>query len=286
MSMIESQPAAVNRNKIIQHVEVWKTKLGSYAKVAQRCGVNEGGLSRVLSGTYGADERNMLVKLAKGLDYRETSWHMVREVGNYKAIAKVVHDAKAERMWFGISNKAGSGKTGTLEDIYNQDTTDSVVFLQAEEWSARQFIVQLVRKTVGASQLKGKYKPIAELLDLVANYFNEKSLEAPVLIIDEADKLKPAALRLLIPLYNKTEDRLGLVLSGTENLSKEMERGVKHAKKGYDELDSRLGRNYITLKGGDSSRKCTRYVPPTGCVMPMSSYASGVRPRRSSNSRR
>jgi hypothetical protein len=75
------------------------------------------------------------------------------------------------------------------------------------------------------------------------------SLERPVLLIDEADKLKPGAMRTLIPLFNRTKDRLGLILSGTENLEKEIKAGVRHSKKGYDELESRFGRTYIHLNG-------------------------------------
>jgi len=70
-----------------------------------------------------------------------------------------------------------------------------------------------------------------------------------LLIDEEADKLKPGALRTLIPLFNRTEDRLGLIMSGTENLEKEIRQGVRLKKKGYDELESRFGRSYIHLKG-------------------------------------
>ncbi len=239
----------MNRNKLIQHIELWKNKLGSYAKVAKKCGINVGALSTIMNGKYGADENKMLGKIATALDYKDIDWAIVKTIGNYRKIAQAVEDAQNEKMWFAVSNKAGSGKTGTLEDIYNQDTTGSVVFIQAEEWSARQFLTQLISKTIGISTLKGKYKTNGELLEIACNFFNEQAFNDPVLLIDEADKFKPAALRLLIPLFNKTEDRLGVVISGTENLQKEIKRGVRLAKKGYDEIESRIGRAYIELKG-------------------------------------
>ncbi len=239
----------MNRNKLIQHIDLWKKKLGSYAQVANKCGISSGALSTVLSGKYGADEKTMLGKIATALDYKDIDWTIVRELRNYKQIAQAVEDAQNDKMWFGVSNKAGSGKTGTLEDIFNKDTSGSIVFIQAEEWSARQFLTQIIVKTIGLSALKGKYKKNDELLEIICNYFNEQAFNDPVLLIDEADKLKPAALRKLIPLFNKTEDRLGVVISGTENLRKEIKQGVRLAKKGYDEIDSRLGREYISLKG-------------------------------------
>ena len=40
-----------------------------------------------------------------------------------------------------------------------------------------------------------------------------------------------------------------VVLAGTENLHKEIARGVRNNLKGYDEIDSRLGRTFIDLPG-------------------------------------
>ena len=157
-----------------------------------------------------------------------------------------------------ISNKAGSGKTQTLEHLFNQDLTGSVVFIQAEEWNSRQFLVELAERTCGVP--KRGYTDIPTLLKMIAEYFNGMAGDHPVLIIDEADKLKPAAFRKLIPLYNRTEHRLGCVLAGTENLHKEIARGVRNNTKGYDEIDSRLGRSYIELPGAteqDVKEICT-----------------------------
>ncbi len=239
----------MNRNKLIQHINLWKKKLGSYAKVAKKCNISEGALSTILNGKYGADEKTMLGKIATALNYKDIDWTIVRELRNYKTIAQAVEDAQSDKLWLGVSSKAGGGKTGTLEDIFNRDMTGSIVFIQAEEWSARQFLTQIIVKTLGLTALKGKYKKNDELLGIICDYFNEQAFNNPVLLIDEADKLKPAALRKLIPLFNKTEDRLGVVISGTENLKKEIKQGVRLAKKGYDEIDSRFGRDYISMKG-------------------------------------
>ena len=40
-----------------------------------------------------------------------------------------------------------------------------------------------------------------------------------------------------------------MVISGTENLKKEIKNGVNRCIKGYDELDSRFGRTYMNLLG-------------------------------------
>lgn len=241
----------MNRNGLIKHVNDWISRLGSQNRVAEKCGISSTSLSQWLNGKYGAETTEMDRKISASLGYRENSWNVVTTINNYRRIEHVFNSCKNESMWMAISNKAGSGKTQTLEHLFNSDISGSVVFVQAEEWSSRQFLLKLAEKTCGIPK-KG-YNTVSSLLDLISAYFNQMAIEKPLLIIDEADKLKPAALRLLIPLYNRTEHRLGCVLAGTENLHKEIASGVRISKKGYDEIDSRLGRTYIDLPGASEA---------------------------------
>lgn len=253
----------MNKQGILQHIDLWAKRLGSYSEVAKKAGISDTAKSQLKSGKYGANEEQILRKIAVALDYKERNWVIVPSIKNYTRIAKIFQDAKEESMWFAISNKAGSGKTGTLEDLYNKDTSGSVFYIQAEEWSGRQFLMQIIRRTIGENAIKGKYKTNSEIIQMLANYFNEMQFDRPVLIIDEADKLRPAALRALIPIYNKTEERLGLIASGTENLEKEITAGVRLAKKGYDELSSRFGRNFIYLNG-ITEQECAKICEANG----------------------
>lgn len=243
----------MERSAIINHVELWKTKLGSYKQVADVCGINVGALSTILAGKYGANEQKMLQKIALKLNFKPKEWTLDRTTFDYKTIKTVVEDAQQEAMWFAISNKAGGGKTAPLEDIFNQDKTGALVYMRMEEWSARQFLAKLIERTQGERALAGKYKTIAELMDMVIGYFSELAFIKPTLMLDEFDKLKPSAKRLLIPIYNRTEGWLSVIASGTENFKKEIKAGVRIAKKGYDEIDSRFGRSYITLRGASKA---------------------------------
>ncbi|WP_278932680.1 AAA family ATPase [Parabacteroides johnsonii] len=241
----------MNRNGLIKHVGDWITRLGSQAKVAERCGISDTALSQWMNGKYGANTDSLDKKIAALLGYQEDGWKVVTSINNYKKIEFVFRSCKQQSMWMGISNKAGSGKTQTLEHLFNSDLTGSVIFIQAEEWNSRQFLLELADRTCGVP--KRGYANIPSLLKMISEYLNGMAAEKPILIIDEADKLKPAAFRTLIPLYNRTEHRLGCVLAGTENLKKEIARGVRNNQKGYDEMDSRLGRTYIELPGASQA---------------------------------
>lgn len=237
----------MNRNGLMKHVGDWITRLGSQNKVAEKCSISSTALSQWMNGKYGADTTELDKKIASALGYQEDGWKVVTTIKNYQKIEFVFRSCKQQSMWMAISNKAGSGKTQTLEHLFNSDLTGSVIFIQAEEWNSRQFLMELAERTCGIP--KRGYTDIPTLLKMITEYLNGMAANKPILIIDEADKLKPAAFRKLIPLYNRTEHRLGCILAGTENLQKEIARGVRNNTKGYDEIDSRLGRSYIELPG-------------------------------------
>lgn len=237
----------MNREALKKHVSDWTKRLGSQDAVAEKCGYSGTALSLWMADKYGAGTNNLDRAIAKALNYRERKMTIVPTIHNYRKIEFVFRSCKEQSLWMPISEKAGSGKTETLEDLFNRDTSGSVFYLQAEEWNARQFILKLAEITCGVP--KRGYLTISAIMDMIAGYFNNLGFDMPILLIDEADKLKPKAFRQLIPLYNKTEDRLGCIVSGTENLQKEIQRGVRNNIKGFDEMDSRLGRNYIGLPG-------------------------------------
>lgn len=216
-------------------------------EIARKCHISPTAMSQFLSGKYGAKEDSLSERIAQALGFVERDWKVVESVKSYRQIEDKFKEAKEEHVWIGISSRAGIGKTESLRHLYLSSPDDSVEFLQARTWTARQFLLALVERTCGVPKKTG-YLRMDKMIDLIVTYFNSKQ-NKPVLIIDEADKLRPAALGTLIPIYNGTEERLGAIISGTENLEKEIKRGARLGKKGYDEIDSRLGREFVRLLG-------------------------------------
>lgn len=188
----------------------------------------------------------MWLKVAQKLGYSFSGWALV-ETLNYKTIANVLTDAKDASLFMGISHRAGSGKTATLKLFSEQNKNNNVFYIQAREWSRREFLTELCR-ILGQKMGKG-YQSVDKLSALVVEFFKNRIGNKPLLIVDEADKLKPTALRFFIFLFNELEDEMGVVISGTENLQQSFERGVKFNKLGFDELSSRFGRKFIKLIG-------------------------------------
>lgn len=93
------------------------------------------------------------------------------------------------------------------------------------------------------------YASTNDLIECISKAVKQMASVKPMVMLDQANSLRPSALRTLIHLFNENEDILGLVMLGTENMETEIKRGVRLNKKGYDELDSRFGRKYIHLIG-------------------------------------
>lgn len=236
------------KDTAVELIHKEKARLGSYSAVANRCGVSEAVISQILADKYPTKDDTMYERIAYALGYEEEDykWNIATDTSNFLKIVKLAEMARKNRMFVPISDKAGMGKSAPLR-YYSSHIDKNSFYLQCREWGKKDFIKALY-KTLGLSY-PGGVVSYDELLDTIVDYFAKRRTKKPLLIIDEADKLKPASLRLFIPLYNELEDRLSVIISGTENLEKEIKRGVRYAAKGYDEIDSRFGRNYIHITG-------------------------------------
>jgi DNA transposition AAA+ family ATPase len=226
--------------------------LGGQRATATKAGVSTATISHVMNEKWDQIADNMWRKIAASLGHREDDgWVLVENIFNTRVLETTFLDAKKHSMMMCVSHKAGSGKTAGSLLFFSKYKREQVYYIHCREWSVKQFLTELCR-TLGIEQPRG-YVSADTLLAEIVEFFLVRYEYRPLLIIDEADKLHGSALRSLIPLYNETEDRLGVVILGTENLSEEIKRGVRYNKKGYDEIDSRLGRQFIRLYGASKS---------------------------------
>ncbi|MCL2328950.1 MAG: ATP-binding protein [Bacteroidetes bacterium] len=246
------------KNAILELIDEEKERIGSYRAVAKKCGISETAISLLRKGTYGADTDEVMTKIgvALGYDFDCNSWK-IADITNFRIITEVLHDAKSESMFMGIAHPAGSGKTATSDAFLNRNRRNACFKVNCKEWGGRQFLCE-VAKEIGAEMPKG-YNNINVMIACISETFKRISAQKPLLIIDQANSLKPSALRTFIHIFNECEDILGVVILGTENLEYEIKRGVRLNRTGYDEFDSRFGRKYIHLIGatlGDTIKIC------------------------------
>lgn len=238
------------KNEILSLIEAEIQRLGSQSKVANKCQVSEATISQMLAKKWDEITDRLWSKVASALGYSSDDWALVQTT-NYRIINQVLTDSKQKSMFFAISEGAGAGKSAALKSYFEATNEGGIYLLSALEWGKRDFLNHLA-KSLGLDVSRG-YVSLDQLAAHIIQHFQFRRQYKPILIIDEADKLKPAALRFLIPLYNACEGFLGCVISGTDNLEKEIRKGVKHNQKGFDEIDSRFGRSFVHLIGATAA---------------------------------
>jgi type II secretory pathway predicted ATPase ExeA len=239
------------KNHIRVAIEREIESLGSAAKVATKCGLNQAYISFMRNKNNWRNptlKDEHWIKAAKVLGVKENGWQIV-ETTNTRTIVQVMEDAKERSMFMAISYNAGAGKTANALEYARVNKTEGVFYYAVAHSDTNK--VQFMRELGTAlgldmSRMSGSANVLA---DYIINFFVSRLDSKPLLIIDEADKLCDPALKFFITLYNAVEGRMGCVIMGTENLQKKIKRGVRLASNGFDEIDSRFGRRYISLQG-------------------------------------
>lgn len=221
-------------------------QLGSQGRAAVRLGINSSYVSHIVNGKFAEVSDAVWRRIATALSYRKRNWVTVSTF-NTRAVEQALNDAKQRSLMIAISHPAGGGKTSGAELYARQHRREQVYLVKCREWRRRQFLMEVCQ--ILGIQTNKKKATYDDLIVLVTEFFLDRADHRPLLIIDEADKLLSESLRCLIPLYNETEGELGIVLLGTENLKRQITNGVQYDKKGYDEIESRIGRHYVELYG-------------------------------------
>ena len=74
--------------------------------------------------------------------------------------------------------------------------------------------------------------------------FYLKTLNHPIIILDEAGDLQYDAFLEVKALWNATENYCGFYMMGADGLKEKMHRAINNRKVGYTEIFSRFGKRY------------------------------------------
>ncbi|PWA10938.1 AAA family ATPase [Flavobacterium laiguense] len=215
---------------------------GSQNKAAHSLtGVSSALLSQMTNDNWDQISETMWRNVASQIGHSSKEWVCV-ETTDFKMINYFLDDAKQNANVFAMTGDAGSGKSKTFE-LYIQDSKNSYLLSCAEYWNRKEFLVQLL--TAMGVDYSGF--TVAEMMNEIVKKL--KSQQTPLIILDEADKLPDTVLYFFITLYNRLEDHCGIILCATDHLSKRISKGIKLNRKGYKEINSRIGRKFIELKG-------------------------------------
>lgn len=197
-------------------------------------------ISQIRNGNWASISDKMWISLAKQLGWEEGSWNTVL-ITPAKELRAYLNDAANWNIVHGVVAEAGTGKTHIAREFAKEN--EHVFHLVCNEfWNKKQFLSEILTTMGEDSSGMNAYDMVNRIVQKILGMPN------PLLILDEADKLNDGALYLFITLFNQLEGKCGIVMLSTDHLEKRIRKGIRLNKKGYKEINSRLGHKFITLE--------------------------------------
>lgn len=236
----------INKKEIANELSVYATNYTSQSKAAASLkDVSEATCIQILNGRWKDISEQMWVNVGKQIRWNTKRIHLV-ETQDVRTLVEFFDIAREEGANFGITGNSGTGKTFTAAWYANANRKKAVYHIACSEyWNKKMFLSEILLQ-MGITNTGYN---VGEMMQSIVS--NLRKQYQPLLIIDEIDKVSDNVLYFYITLYNELKGLCGIVMLGTDYLSKRIDRGVVRNTKGFKEIYSRLGSKFITLDGTD-----------------------------------
>jgi hypothetical protein len=229
------------KNEIRDLLQEYVSRFPSQNRAANSLvGVSAGTMSTILNGRYETISDEMFVKIRAQISPNKAEDWTLCETMLYKELNTLLADAQQYQNVAWAVSPAGSGKSTTAAD-YAAKHDNAFVISCSEDMKRGDFIRELARVIgVNVSDLS-----LRAALERVTKYL--LTLDNPLLIFDEGDKLPDVVFYYFITIYNRLEGHCGIIFISTNYIKRRIECGLSYNKKGYDEIHSRICRKFIEL---------------------------------------
>ena len=161
------------------------------------------------------------------------------DTGAYLLLRILFSDAQHYAMAYGIAISKGLGKTFTATH-YTRENDNTFYIACNEQYNRKAFMHNLI-KSAGLEATG----TVPQLMEQFTSHIT--TLDEPLLILDDANKLKDRVLHLVVLLANAMAGKVGIIVMGGNELRMRIVEGVRLKKIGYDEVYKSIGRRFITL---------------------------------------
>lgn len=229
---------------IADKLRAYVAKYASQNKaVASMKGTSAGTVSNILNGKWENISEDMWRKVSdqvKSVGDKDGGWQIV-ETQAFHDITLALRDAQDYKNVTWVVGEAGSGKTTTAR-ICGEENKEVFYILCSEDLHKGDFVREIATKM----GIRTDGYTVRELWMTIQDELIQ--MDAPLLVFDEADKLIESVFQYFISLYNKIEDKCGVVFLSTDYIKTRISRGLRCKKRGYKEFYSRIGRKYFELE--------------------------------------
>lgn len=146
-----------------------------------------------------------------------------------------------------LCDMANIGKTFTAR-VYVK-THRNAVYVDCSQVKTKQRLIRFIAKEFGIGT-NGRY---CDVYDDLCFYL--RTLERPLIVLDEAGDLQYEAFLELKALWNATERGCAWYMMGADGLKEKINRSIECKKVGYTEMLSRYGDKYSKVTPDDSKER-------------------------------
>lgn len=230
------------KERICEALRAYVAKYPSQNKAAASLsGTSAGTVSTVLGGKWESVSDEMWKKIASQVGTSAPGDWQTVETAAWKEMEYAMRDAQEWKNVTWVVGEAGCGKT-TAAKAYERGHHGAYYVLCSEDMRRSDFIRE-VAKRIG---LRTDGMTLRDMMDAIIRQLIQT--ESPVMLFDEADKLTERVFHYFIDLYNRLEDKCGMVFFSTSYIKRRMQMGLRYDKKGYNEIHSRIGRKFFDLE--------------------------------------
>lgn len=230
-----------NQKQAIQAKLAGFCRLKGSAQKASRAlrDVSTATISQVINGNWENISDDMWRGIASQIGYDPNQW-MIAETRGYNKMTRLLEEVQEFSLVMAIIGDAGCGKSQAIKSYINTHK-NAYHLCCSEYWNRKQFLLEIQQ----AAGLNFTGPTVAAMVDDIIYGLLRK--DRPIIILDEVDKLPDQVLYFFITLYNKLEDRCGILLCSTDYFAKRLTFGERISKKGYKEIYSRIGRKFVSI---------------------------------------
>lgn len=229
----------LEKQTIVERLIEFCDQKGSQAKAAAALKVSNATVSQMINGNWELIKDEMWRTVSNGIGMQGGNWATVA-TGGYKRMTSVLEDAQENSLVMAVIGDAGCGKTQAIEH-YVKNHRNAYHLQCAEYWNKKNFLQNLCQQM----GMRNTYGTVYDLIEDIVRELEKE--DRPLIIVDEADKLSDVVLYFFITFYNRLEDHCGIVLCATGYLKKRIIAGERNERKGFAEIHSRVGRNFIGM---------------------------------------
>lgn len=230
------------KNEVRDMLKTYCNRYPSQNKAAASLhGVSAGTISSILNEKYDNISDDMFRNIYSQVStpHQAAGLQIVETTALHEIIA-AMQDAQEWQDVTWVVGESGCGKT-TAASVYQSSHKEVYTLLCSEDMKKGDFVRELAA-VIGVS-VNGHN--IREILSAIISRIIQ--MDSPLLIFDEGDKLNDLVFHYFITIYNQLKDKAGIIFLSTSYIEKRMEIGLKHNKKGYQEINSRIGRKFYKI---------------------------------------